>query len=237
MEHPQLVSEKIAFRSPWLGFHDLSYSQDTGARVAIHPVIQCHQRIAWIGPFHGAEWSRNRLDGLIRNLPAGTSLHSALGPWKSEWDFQESVWKEKREWKNKDIKEVVESPSGEDLLRPLMEAIGLRRLFKNFAKELKSALNFKATLWIASSDRIALECLTWLADQGVKVPQDLALMGFDDSQDANRRELTSFRFDTPAMAKAMVRQILTGDRRRKRIFHYDGNLIVRSSTPVKSDLT
>ncbi|MBW8886887.1 MAG: substrate-binding domain-containing protein [Fibrobacteres bacterium] len=230
LENPVLSPARLSIRSPWLGFHDMAYGLESGAILGDHPLIRKHGRIAWISPFHGAEWSRNRLEGMRNKLSEGTALHEALGPWVSEWDFQEAVWHDPEAWKRVRLDGVGGEARFSDLVRPLMEALGRDRLLESFSPYLEKALASRSSLWVAASDWVALACLDWLEAKGVRVPGDVALAGFDDSREALRRGLTSVRFDAPMMARAMVRQVLTQTRERRTI-HYEGTVVARGSTP------
>jgi DNA-binding transcriptional regulator YhcF (GntR family) len=231
LENPVLSPARLPMRSPWLGFHDMAYGQESGTALGTHPAIRKHARIAWISPFHGAEWSRNRLEGLRRSLPKGTLLHEALGPWVSEWDFQEKVWHDPQVWKHLRLEGLVRAGNTGDLVRPLMESIGRDRLFDRFAPSLKAALSSGSTLWVAASDWVAMGCMDWLRAKGMRVPEDIALAGFDDSREALRHGLTSVRFDAQMMARAMVRQLLSSETGRPRAIHYEGTVLARGSTP------
>lgn len=231
LENPVLSPARLPLRSPWLGFHDMAYGQESSAALAAHPAIRKHARIAWISPFHGAEWSRNRLSGLRRSLPKGTVLHEALGPWVSEWDFQEKVWHDPEVWERVRLDGLVRPAGAADLVRPLMDAIGRDRLFERFSPELSAASASGSTLWVAASDWVALGCLEWLRGMGMRVPEDIALAGFDDSREAMRLGLTSVRFDAQMMARGMVRQLLRSETGRPRAIHYEGTVLARGSTP------
>lgn len=230
LENPVLSPTRLSIRSPWLGFHDMAYGLESGAVLADHPLIRKHARIAWISPFHGAEWSRNRLEGMRKNLPGETILHEALGPWVSEWDFQEAIWRDPEAWKRVRLDGLRGESRFSDLVRPLMEALGRDRLIDSFSPALEKALASGSTLWVAASDWVALACLDWLGARGLRAPGDVALAGFDDTREALRHGLTSVRFDAPMMARAMVRQILTQTRERRTI-HYEGTVVARGSTP------
>jgi DNA-binding LacI/PurR family transcriptional regulator/DNA-binding transcriptional regulator YhcF (GntR family) len=233
LENPILSPARLPIRSPWLGFHDLAYGRESGAVLARHPAIRGHARIAWISPFHGAEWSRNRLDGFRRALSPGTVLHEATGPWVSEWDFENEVWKDPGIWRRLNLEGMGLGAPIADLAGPIMQAIGRERLVARFSAALEAALAARATLWVAASDQIALACQGWLAARGAQVPGDIALAGFDDSRDALRHGLTSVRFDTQAMARAMVRQVLSPAGSRRRILRYQGAVVARGSTPFR----
>jgi DNA-binding LacI/PurR family transcriptional regulator len=231
LENPVLSPARLSVRSPWIGFHDMAYGRESGAVLADHPAIRKHDRIAWISPFHGAEWSRNRLEGLRENLPEGTVLHEALGPWISEWDFQAAVWRDPEAWKRVRLDGVGMGSHVVDLARPLMEAIGRDRLIESFSPTLEKALASGASLWVAASDWIALACMDWLGAKGLRTPGDIALAGFDDSREALRHGLTSVRFDAQMMARAMVRQVLSPETGGRKTLHYGGTVVARGSTP------
>ncbi len=231
MENPVLSPARLSIRSPWLGFHDMAYGRESGAVLGGHPAIRKHTRIAWISPFHGAEWSRNRLEGLRQSLPEGTLIHEALSPWVSEWDFQEAVWRDPEAWKRVRLDGVGREAHFPDLVRPLMEAIGCDRLLQSFSPSLDEALASGSSLWVAASDWVALACLDWLGAKGLRVPEDVALAGFDDSREALRHGLTSVRFDAQMMARAMVRQVLSPQAGGRRTLHYEGTVVARGSTP------
>jgi DNA-binding LacI/PurR family transcriptional regulator len=231
LENPVLSPARLSVRSPWLGFHDMAYGRESGAVLADHPAVRKHARIAWISPFHGAEWSRNRLEGLRQHLPGGTFLHEALGPWVSEWDFQAAVWRDPEAWKRVRLDGVGMGAHVADLARPLMEAIGRDRLIESFSPALEKALASGASLWVAASDWIAMACMDWLGAQGLRTPGDVALAGFDDSREALRHGLTSVRFDAQMMARAMVRQVLSPEAGGRKTLHYGGTVVARGSTP------
>jgi DNA-binding transcriptional regulator YhcF (GntR family) len=231
LENPVLSPARLPLQSPWLGFHDMAYGPESGTALGAHPAIRKHARIAWISPFHGAEWSRNRLEGLRRSLPREIEIHEAVGPWVSEWDFQEKAWHDPEIWKRVRLEGLVHPAGIADLVRPLMEAIGRDRLFESFSPILKTALASGSTLWVAASDWVALGCLDWLGAHGIRVPENIALAGFDDSREALRRGLTSVRFDAQVMARAMVRQLLYAETGRPRAIHYEGTVLARGSTP------
>jgi len=230
MENPALLPSSLQARSPWLWYHDMAYGREAGAVMAAHLAPQAHRHVAWIGPFHQAEWSRNRLRGLRDGLPEGTRIHEATGPWVSEWDIQNDVWSDAQVWERFRLEGIHHGGRTADLVRPVMEAVGRDRLLEAFTPTLEAALASGATLWVASSDMVALWCLAWLEARGLRVPDDIALAGFDDSRDALRHDLTSVRFDAQAMARAMVRQILSPSRAGPRTTRYQGTVVPRGST-------
>ncbi|HUH06696.1 MAG TPA: LacI family DNA-binding transcriptional regulator [Egibacteraceae bacterium] len=87
----------------------------------------------------------------------------------------------------------------------------------------------------AASDTMALSALKVLHDQGRRVPEDVAVVGFDDTERAPEADppLTTVRQPVTrmghAMAERMLQMITTGDT-SPRTTVFDTELIVRSST-------
>jgi len=62
--------------------------------------------------------------------------------------------------------------------------------------------------WVAANDQIAVACLTYLREQGVRVPGRISVAGFDDTLEARLRGLTSYSFNPRATAAALVDTVL-----------------------------
>jgi len=65
-----------------------------------------------------------------------------------------------------------------------------------------------ATAVVGASDDLALACLSALRNAGRRVPQELSVVGFDDTPEAAASDLTSYNFDSQAAAQAMPNHIL-----------------------------
>lgn len=211
-------------------FHDMAYGREAGMVLAEHLKVLGHRHIAWIAPFHGSVWSRNRLAGLEEALGPEVRVHKAICAWVSEWDVQNHVWNDPEVWKTFQLEGIDHRGKVADLVRPIMESRSRDRSLRIMEPVLQEALDSGATLWVAASDLVARWCLHWLSARGLQVPRDLALAGFDDSREALRQDLTSVRFDAQAMARSMVRQILSPSRAARKTTRYQGAVVVRGST-------
>lgn len=222
-----------------LWFHDLAYGRGAGETMAEHLLGSGHRKVAWISPFHGSAWSRNRLEGLRRRLGQAVAVFEAVHEWISEWDMQVTVAWDPGVTARFDLSGIDPQADPDQLRRPVVEALTRQRCLDLFAPRLEDALRSGATLWVASSDLVAQWCLMWLRDRGVRVPQDLALASFDDTREATRQNLTSLRFDVQSMARAMIRQILSSRQDHRRVTRYAGQVMERGSTAgcvVSADL-
>ncbi|MBD3240245.1 MAG: GntR family transcriptional regulator [Chitinivibrionales bacterium] len=65
-----------------------------------------------------------------------------------------------------------------------------------------------ASVWVAENDKTAVRCLEFLRENGVAVPGRLSLVGFDDTEEALLRGITSYNFNVAAIVQAMVDHLL-----------------------------
>ena len=90
------------------------------------------------------------------------------------------------------------------------------------------------TAWVAANDDVAVPALEFLRERGVNVPQQISVVGFDDSVNALANQLTSYNINLPAILSASLRHILrTAPRQtatRAKIVRIDGTAVERAAT-------
>lgn len=91
------------------------------------------------------------------------------------------------------------------------------------------------TAILAANDLIALGALQAATDLGVKVPEELSIVGFDDIDAARLAQppLTTFRHDAEDIARLLVRQLLPSIEARAVVpatSHVGAEFVVRAST-------
>ncbi|MBD3242739.1 MAG: hypothetical protein GF331_19260, partial [Chitinivibrionales bacterium] len=64
------------------------------------------------------------------------------------------------------------------------------------------------TAWVGFSDTIAFLAYSFLKSRGVRVPQDISLMGFDDTVEAFGFNLSSYNFNCEGMITAVLDHII-----------------------------
>lgn len=210
-----------------LWFHDLAFGKESGQTMAKALAGLGHRKLAWISPFHGSSWSRNRLEGLRGGLPEGFELVEAVEGWVSEWDVQKDVHLDPQVLGRIDLEGIGHGGSLANLARPLVEAITRDRCLEVFGPRLEAVLDSGATLWVVASDLAALWCRHWLRGRGIAVPP---MVSFDDSREASRIGLTSLRFDVQGMARVMLRQVLSSRQPHRRLTRYAGDVLLRASS-------
>ncbi|MBD3240548.1 MAG: GntR family transcriptional regulator [Chitinivibrionales bacterium] len=207
-----------------------------------------HRRVLYLSPTHGAAWSQERLQGLVAAfaeagmpdavtgitcerlqhtpdaLPAGRTVHSLT---------EEAV-------------SALRSAGGEPcemfahLLRriePRLFALMEEELLWPVERELfERALALpEATAWVASSDYVASRVVRFLREQGVAVPRDISVVGFDDSMEAFVHGITSYNFDMHSVVRGLLGHILNPPqgppkRGKDRILDIEGFVTERETT-------
>jgi len=215
-----------------LWFHDLSFGRDSGATMAEYVARLGHLQVAWISPFHASSWSQNRLFGLREALPKQIKVQEANGSWVSEWDIQKDVALDSEVLNRISLAGMDLDGERATLARPLIEAVTRERCLEHFTPRLEMVLSSGATLWVVASDLAARWCLHWLRSRGMRIPEDIALVSFDDTREATRNDLTSLRFDVQSMARTMVRQVLSSRQQHRLVTRYTGHVYERASSPI-----
>jgi DNA-binding FadR family transcriptional regulator/DNA-binding LacI/PurR family transcriptional regulator len=90
------------------------------------------------------------------------------------------------------------------------------------------------TAWVAESDGLALGALAFLRSRGIRVPQDISIVGYDNSREASEQGLSSYSLNGPAYMHAMLRWVLGAApslrERRQAPVEFEGFVVERSTT-------
>lgn len=230
-ERPQGGVKPSFHRCRWF---TSGYSLAPGKAMARHLVDQGHRGIAYLSPFHGSQWSRNRLAGMDSNIPQDAQLRA----------FTIDAFSDPSQ----------SNPSPDDvslLMAPLarhMDGLFPERVAA-IAESMEALLRDRAvfgeidalcsaalrdpglTAWVAANDDVALLAWSWLSARGVEIGKHLALAGFDNSLRSQEAGLTSYGFAEEDLAVGMLAYIA-----EPRRWHtggtvgLEGALMVRPST-------
>jgi len=183
----------------------------SGRGVGIHLRELGHQRVAFLSVYHGAHWSRRRLESLRSALePEGTVVPIAVDGL---------------------LHPLVAPERPPELLAPILRRLGPRAAFlahrladiaathtlllreelllQTLEPLLVRALADRTiTAWVCSNDNQALMAIRWLRERGVDVPGQISIAGFDDSNRGQDQGLTSWSFGEMELAEAMVRHLV-----------------------------
>ncbi|GAB3384370.1 LacI family DNA-binding transcriptional regulator [Humibacter soli] len=88
------------------------------------------------------------------------------------------------------------------------------------------------TAVVVANDQMALGLISGLADEGIRVPEDLSIVGFDDNTDAAyyRPALTTVRIDAEGEARRSVAEVLGNELADAAADVQPPRLVVRGST-------
>lgn len=218
---------------PKLHFHDQGYGTKAGAAILGHLAALGHRRIVWLSPWQASIWSRNRLGELLdaAREAGGIQVEAFTRPGLSEWDRLGEAWSDSRSWKDFPTRALEDSIEGnaDRLHRQAIMELGWNRIRADFAPLAQAALDWGATAWVGANDAVATLSIRWLRERGIGVPEEISVCGFDDTSESLRADLSSFRFDTAPMVRAMVRQILVQEP-PPTLTHHRGFVVPRRST-------
>ena len=85
-------------------------------------------------------------------------------------------------------------------------AIGIREQVFSLLEETRG--RSEATAWVVFNDALALPILRLLNEAAVRLVHDLSLVSFDNTMPAQLLGLTSYNFNYPAVANAVLEHIL-----------------------------
>ncbi|QQS03462.1 MAG: substrate-binding domain-containing protein [Fibrobacterota bacterium] len=230
MEDCSLVSKGKRF--PKLFVHDQGYGSIIGSQLAAHLLALGHRHLAYVSPWHASRWSQNRLQGMQKEAALHDGrVESFHLEGESDWDRLGPAWTDPvlmKRFPEGLLSRLVEG-SAEPFRTMAIHHLGWNRIRSDLAPVFEKALASKATAWVVANDLCACFALRWLRERGVDVPGKVSVAGFDDTLDALRNDLTSYRFSTTAMAREMIYQILSPHAIRK-ISHHAGIVVERGST-------
>lgn len=64
------------------------------------------------------------------------------------------------------------------------------------------------TAWVAVNDAVGVQCLRYLKERGCRVPQDICVVAFDDTEAAYQSGLSSYNFNVPRLMRTMINALL-----------------------------
>lgn len=224
--------QETAPRNSRIRFHEQGYHKDVGTSAARHLLELGHSRFAYISPWHASRWSKNRYQGIEEEVEGrGGRVDSFCLEGISVWDRLAPAFSDPRigsSFPSTLVARLVEG-SSDPIRDATIRELGMNRIRKDLSPLLDRALASGATAWIAANDLCALQVMDWLQENGVKVPGEVSLAGFDDTAGALRADLTSYRFASDSMARAMIGQILSSSRGAA-VMRHEGVVVARGST-------
>ncbi len=198
----------------------IAHGDDAGREAGRFLLMRGHRECAFVTPYHAAPWSRNRLAGLaeaVGQAGDGASLR-VYDPGVCADDFALRDHAFAHPATRRLLSAVAEfhrdmrgaGPFDAEAYRrdPAFQHVLARTLEDHLRPVVARALDSGATAWVCASDPVALAVLRLLAERDAAVPADISVMGFDNSPEAMVAGLTSYDFNVPALADALLRHVL-----------------------------
>jgi hypothetical protein len=205
--------------NPFMRLFAMSISSTPGILVGNYLHALGHRKVAFHGAVVNEEWSRNRYLGLVHSFKEfgiddgitnyGLDCFEEFKlivqgvPGTQPIDTVFPLLSRMRACMNPDA--VRDAVSMYPLLVGSLWEMRLEALMKPTLE--KALANRAITAWVAESDFVALLAQQFLRTKGVRVPDDISLIGFDDSIEALGAGLSSFNFNVPALVHAVMNHI------------------------------
>ncbi|MCU0608193.1 MAG: substrate-binding domain-containing protein [Chitinispirillaceae bacterium] len=212
-----------------------------------------HTNIAFVSPFHKAHWSILRFEELreiFRDAGYPEGVHPfTLDQYAFQWDYLQEDHNNTEDvqtlvaaydkWKNHADSEIFRKFGNirYSISKHLTEwncASG--EIYHRMTPQFKRALeNRKITAWVMANDYAATLALDYLKEKGVRVPEDISVISFDNTRDAMENQLTSYDFNPQGIISVMLQFALRPSRvpspANRRVIEIDGAIVERRSTP------
>jgi len=198
-----------------LGHFVLGYTPKAGYEVGRFLLSQNHRNVVYISTALDTLWSRNRFSGLVTAMKkpySDTKVQLIVSSKKmnTSKSYSECVTTIAKwcDTKGDDPYSLIGTAVRNNI--DIIEAVIRKQALQLHLQPLfEEALKQKCcTAWVCANDDIALEALSYLQEKGIDVPQDISVIGFDDSTDAQMAQLSSYNFNKEGIAKAMMHHIL-----------------------------
>lgn len=218
----------------------LPSDRDAGLAMGDHLRSLGHRHVAFLSHVPGDAWAQQRLDGLRHALgPRSTVIeYWPAGTARKPDDPREA----KVQRATLLLQEAAESlPIGRQRARAAQQAaanafgvaLDSESAATALAAHFRAALREPAhTAWICANDSAAIEAIALLERERIDVPGKISVAGFDNSEEAFLRQLTSFDHNARALARAQVGHLLGWSpvRHLPSVSAIEGTVVMRAST-------
>lgn len=190
-------------------------TRQPGVRMARYLCEQGHRRVAYIDAYQQIRWSRNRLAGL-------RVVFEGLGGVAKSFGSELSL--DALDAFRKSVIDPVVRAQRYGQLPDTIDGL-LQRLFdeetfvvdgsyiaSHFSGVFTQALTDRSlTAWVCCNDTLGLEALRFLRAHRVRVPSDISVVGFDNTDRALFAGLTSYGFTPQAGMRRILQSIVAPD--------------------------
>lgn len=196
-EHPVHQAHKSSTQKSRVAYFNLAFGTGPGRIVAEHLLGKGIHKVLFLSPFHGSEWSRNRLEGLRQVLgPQGISIEALVDEkTSSSWEIQMEIWGK-----------LKMSHPGLPFDSPQVHRLRDRALSRTICSLLEPVNWAPAPVALVGvNDQTTALALPFLQEKQSYV------VSFDNSSLSIRFQFSSFAFHTDAMVRNMLHHLIQPD--------------------------
>lgn len=223
------------------GVFNVSYAFSTtcGERVGHHLVALNHRSIAYIVNEEEHSWSTNRRNGLSRVVQrfGGTVRMVAMPPLDraASRGLSALLAGHGLSWMSGPGERAAVERTFAKLTAPIgylwTQEMQERTLQRMLSKLLRAGT---CTAWVIESGYFATRCLKYLRRRGIRIPEELSFVSFDDLMDATLNGCTSYNFDMSAVARAGLDMLTLPRKPRGRMTRADREAMVEGFLNVRT---
>jgi DNA-binding LacI/PurR family transcriptional regulator len=224
----------------------VSHSPAAGRIVGERLLSLGHRSVAYVSANHESQWSRNRLAGLAQAFSAageGAIVHAFTREDVTDMRHRQTLGdgldqlriacRQSTGGGLSKLVAVIERYSSQGILGGELEHELAREAVPPLLQRVAALAG--ATAWVAANDATACVCLDFLEQRGKQAPQDVSLIGFDDTPEAATRRVSSYNFDCAGAIHAALRCVLdprewTTRTRTGRPIEIEGYVVERQTT-------
>jgi DNA-binding transcriptional regulator YhcF (GntR family) len=175
-----------------------------------------HRTIACFAPF-ALDWAKARVQGAARACLLAGESHSVV-PFMHEGLLPEEDMDRLVRERSRELYSIYDAPStiqpdylaGRTQLSAAAWIVHENAVYYDAARPLfeQALSNKEVTAWIGCNDTVALMAWSFLRSKGVAVPGDISLIGFGNTLEAVKRDITSYDLNFSAAAATAVNFLL-----------------------------
>jgi len=225
-----------------LSYHTRIFSIGTldekpGEEVAHYLLSRGHCNYAYFTSDPEPDWSKIRFSGITRALDSAGTRNSVR-----RFLYQSQCQTISH------IKDIAMAPALNEVLR--LERFYLRRHYTAplqkflYTRNITTSMFHDAlqdhsiTAWILPHDSLVIHAFYFLWQNGIDIPQNIALCSFDNSFEAFGHGITSYDFNANAAVYAILEYLFTPNQKTEtRTINIPGSLIKRETTEMDSDMS